>query len=199
MMSFTEVDICIRCQHCHGRVCHFLKSSVTIEGAEQTRGRKFFSNIVQTWLCASCHQAEIFTRVLQSEEYEENEDKTVMALGILSTIDTILTVMEDHKEVSLTRSYTHQSSVKNHRKQNCSGKFIFETKHSLFTKHIFCSLICVSIFEFTVELMPRSRQSESEFLLSTTTFKMSTFSTVIHYLIRSGRNYLAHLGCQVQT
>uniref|UniRef100_A0A3Q3WKQ5 Importin N-terminal domain-containing protein n=1 Tax=Mola mola TaxID=94237 RepID=A0A3Q3WKQ5_MOLML len=44
--------------------------------------------------------AEIFTRVLQSEEYEENEDKTVMALGILSTIDTILTVMEDHKEVT---------------------------------------------------------------------------------------------------
>uniref|UniRef100_A0A8C5HK95 Importin N-terminal domain-containing protein n=1 Tax=Gouania willdenowi TaxID=441366 RepID=A0A8C5HK95_GOUWI len=42
--------------------------------------------------------AEIFTRVLQSDEYEENEDKTVMALGILSTIDTILTVMEDHKE-----------------------------------------------------------------------------------------------------
>lgn len=29
----------------------------------------------------------------------ENEDKTVMALGVLSTIDTILTVMEDHKEV----------------------------------------------------------------------------------------------------
>ncbi|XP_054655846.1 importin-8 isoform X1 [Dunckerocampus dactyliophorus] len=44
--------------------------------------------------------AEIFTRVLQSEEYEENEDKTVMALGVLSTIDTILTVMEDHKEVT---------------------------------------------------------------------------------------------------
>ncbi|RXM97561.1 Importin-8 [Acipenser ruthenus] len=33
------------------------------------------------------------------DEYEESEDKTVMALGILSTIDTILTVMEDHKEV----------------------------------------------------------------------------------------------------
>uniref|UniRef100_A0A8C5HM33 Importin N-terminal domain-containing protein n=1 Tax=Gouania willdenowi TaxID=441366 RepID=A0A8C5HM33_GOUWI len=44
--------------------------------------------------------AEIFTRVLQSDEYEENEDKTVMALGILSTIDTILTVMEDHKEIT---------------------------------------------------------------------------------------------------
>uniref|UniRef100_A0A8C9W1P4 Importin 8 n=1 Tax=Scleropages formosus TaxID=113540 RepID=A0A8C9W1P4_SCLFO len=42
--------------------------------------------------------AEIFGKVLQSEEYEESEDKTVMALGILSTIDTILTVMEDHKE-----------------------------------------------------------------------------------------------------
>uniref|UniRef100_A0A8C8EXJ7 Importin N-terminal domain-containing protein n=1 Tax=Oncorhynchus tshawytscha TaxID=74940 RepID=A0A8C8EXJ7_ONCTS len=46
--------------------------------------------------------AEIFTKVLQSEEYEESEDKTVMALGILSTIDTILTVMEDHKEVRQT-------------------------------------------------------------------------------------------------
>uniref|UniRef100_A0A7N8X965 Importin 8 n=1 Tax=Mastacembelus armatus TaxID=205130 RepID=A0A7N8X965_9TELE len=44
--------------------------------------------------------AEIFMRVLQSEEYEENEDKTVMALGILGTIDTILTVMEDHKEIT---------------------------------------------------------------------------------------------------
>ncbi|XP_062338822.1 importin-8 isoform X3 [Osmerus eperlanus] len=43
--------------------------------------------------------AEIFTKVLQSEEYEESEDKTVMALSILSTIDTILTVMEDHKEL----------------------------------------------------------------------------------------------------
>ncbi|XP_048863861.1 importin-8 isoform X2 [Brienomyrus brachyistius] len=42
--------------------------------------------------------AEIFSKVLQSEEYEESEDKTVMALGILSTIDTILTVMEDHRE-----------------------------------------------------------------------------------------------------
>uniref|UniRef100_A0A8C9TCB4 Importin 8 n=1 Tax=Scleropages formosus TaxID=113540 RepID=A0A8C9TCB4_SCLFO len=44
--------------------------------------------------------AEIFGKVLQSEEYEESEDKTVMALGILSTIDTILTVMEDHKEIT---------------------------------------------------------------------------------------------------
>uniref|UniRef100_A0A8C6TCB7 Importin 8 n=1 Tax=Neogobius melanostomus TaxID=47308 RepID=A0A8C6TCB7_9GOBI len=43
--------------------------------------------------------AEIFTRVLQSDEYEESEDKTVMALGLLSTMDTILTVMEDHAEV----------------------------------------------------------------------------------------------------
>lgn len=41
-------------------------------------------------------------RVLQSDEYVENEDKTVMALGILGTIDTILTVMEDHKEVFVT-------------------------------------------------------------------------------------------------
>lgn len=33
------------------------------------------------------------------------EDKTVMAMGILHTIDTILTVVEDHKEVRF--SYIH--------------------------------------------------------------------------------------------
>uniref|UniRef100_A0A670YDS0 Importin 8 n=1 Tax=Pseudonaja textilis TaxID=8673 RepID=A0A670YDS0_PSETE len=44
------------------------------------------------------HLAEIFGKVLQSEEYEEMEDKTVMAMGILHTIDTILTVVQDHKE-----------------------------------------------------------------------------------------------------
>ncbi|XP_010218793.1 PREDICTED: importin-8-like, partial [Tinamus guttatus] len=44
--------------------------------------------------------AEIFGKVLQSEEYEEVEDKTVMAMGILHTIDTILTVVEDHKEIT---------------------------------------------------------------------------------------------------
>ncbi|KAL7982274.1 hypothetical protein Chor_009872 [Crotalus horridus] len=46
------------------------------------------------------HLAEIFGKVLQSEEYEEMEDKTVMAMGILHTIDTILTVMQDHKEIT---------------------------------------------------------------------------------------------------
>ena len=68
-----------------------------------------------------CLQAEIFTKVLQSEEYEESEDKTVMALGILSTIDTILTVMEDHKEVRQTldthshmlQMYTHTYPIPN--------------------------------------------------------------------------------------
>ncbi|XP_013925471.1 PREDICTED: importin-8-like, partial [Thamnophis sirtalis] len=45
-------------------------------------------------------QAEIFVKVLQSEEYEEMEDKTVMAMGILHTIDTILTVVQDHKEIT---------------------------------------------------------------------------------------------------
>ncbi|XP_033019366.1 importin-8 isoform X2 [Lacerta agilis] len=46
------------------------------------------------------HLAEIFGKVLQSEEYEELEDKTVMAMGILHTIDTILTVVQDHKEIT---------------------------------------------------------------------------------------------------
>ncbi|XP_056653333.1 importin-8 isoform X3 [Monodelphis domestica] len=45
-------------------------------------------------------RAEIFGKVLHSDEYEEVEDKTVMAMGILHTIDTILTVVEDHKEIT---------------------------------------------------------------------------------------------------
>nr|XP_004611391.1 unnamed protein product [Sorex araneus] len=48
--------------------------------------------------CSS--MAEIFGKVLQSHEYEDIEDKTVMAMGVLHTIDTILTVVEDHQEVT---------------------------------------------------------------------------------------------------
>ncbi|KAI2665508.1 Importin-8 [Labeo rohita] len=45
--------------------------------------------------------AEIFSKILQSEEYEESEDKTVMALGILSTIDTILTISQQLEGICL--------------------------------------------------------------------------------------------------
>uniref|UniRef100_A0A9L0SCT5 Importin 8 n=1 Tax=Equus caballus TaxID=9796 RepID=A0A9L0SCT5_HORSE len=69
------------------------------------------TNVIQKMICEysqevasiavdmTQHLAEIFGKVLQSDEYEEIEDKTVMAMGILHTIDTILTVVEDHKEV----------------------------------------------------------------------------------------------------
>uniref|UniRef100_A0A7N9B0Q9 Importin 8 n=1 Tax=Mastacembelus armatus TaxID=205130 RepID=A0A7N9B0Q9_9TELE len=65
------------------------------------------TNVIQKMICEYNQEVaaiavdmtqNLFSFVLQSEEYEENEDKTVMALGILGTIDTILTVMEDHKE-----------------------------------------------------------------------------------------------------
>ncbi|XP_070612520.1 importin-8 isoform X1 [Erythrolamprus reginae] len=46
------------------------------------------------------HLAEIFVKVLHIEDFEEMEDKTVMAMGILHTIDTILTVVQDHKEIT---------------------------------------------------------------------------------------------------
>lgn len=39
-----------------------------------------------------------------------------MALGILSTIDTILTVMEDHKEV--THAHTHPQTAAHRTEQN---------------------------------------------------------------------------------
>lgn len=65
--------------------------------------------IVNTFILLS--QAEIFNKVLQSDEYEEVEDKTVMAMGILHTIDTILTVMEYHKEVSFESSHSASLAV----------------------------------------------------------------------------------------
>ncbi|XP_055461651.1 importin-8 isoform X4 [Psammomys obesus] len=70
------------------------------------------TNVIQKLICeysqevasiavdTTQHLAEIFGKVLQSEEYEEIEDKTVMAMGILHTIDTILTVVEDHQEIT---------------------------------------------------------------------------------------------------
>ncbi|XP_074126741.1 importin-8 isoform X3 [Sminthopsis crassicaudata] len=70
------------------------------------------TNVIQKMICEysqevatfavdmTQHLAEIFVKVLHSDEYEEVEDKTVMAMGILHTIDTILTVVEDHKEIT---------------------------------------------------------------------------------------------------
>ncbi|XP_028673781.2 importin-8 [Erpetoichthys calabaricus] len=70
------------------------------------------TNVIQKMICEYSKEvaiiaiemtqnlADIFNKVLLSDEYEESEDKTVMALGILSTIDTILTVMGDHKEIT---------------------------------------------------------------------------------------------------
>uniref|UniRef100_A0A4W3GXB4 Importin 8 n=1 Tax=Callorhinchus milii TaxID=7868 RepID=A0A4W3GXB4_CALMI len=70
------------------------------------------TNVVQKMICEysdemttiavdmTQHLAMTFSKVLQSDAYEEIEDKTVMAMGVLNTIDTILTVVEDHKEIT---------------------------------------------------------------------------------------------------
>ncbi|XP_067907112.1 importin-8 isoform X4 [Heterodontus francisci] len=71
------------------------------------------TNVIQKMICEyseemttiavdmTQHLAMTFSKVLQSDAYEEIEDKTVMAMGILNTIDTILTVVEAHKEITL--------------------------------------------------------------------------------------------------
>uniref|UniRef100_UPI00398F7D15 importin-8 isoform X3 n=1 Tax=Pristiophorus japonicus TaxID=55135 RepID=UPI00398F7D15 len=70
------------------------------------------TNVIQKMICEyseemttiavdmTQHLAMTFSKVLQSDAYEEIEDKTVMAMGILNTIDTILTVVEDHREIT---------------------------------------------------------------------------------------------------
>lgn len=56
-----------------------------------------------------------FNQVIQTGPDEEGgDDKAVTAMGILNTIDTLLSVVEDHKEVSsivtTQASHTHYSS-----------------------------------------------------------------------------------------
>uniref|UniRef100_A0A665X634 Importin N-terminal domain-containing protein n=1 Tax=Echeneis naucrates TaxID=173247 RepID=A0A665X634_ECHNA len=63
------------------------------------------TNVIQKMICeynqeVAAIAVDMTMNLDVTLSYEENEDKTVMALGILSTIDTILTVMEDHKEIT---------------------------------------------------------------------------------------------------
>ncbi|XP_078669832.1 importin-7-like isoform X1 [Branchiostoma floridae x Branchiostoma belcheri] len=44
------------------------------------------------------HLADTFAQCIDSED-SGNEDKAITAMGLLNTIETILTVMEDHKEI----------------------------------------------------------------------------------------------------
>lgn len=58
-----------------------------------------------------------FNQVIQTGPDEEGgDDKAVTAMGILNTIDTLLSVVEDHKEVGSlaaipTRLHTHKRTV----------------------------------------------------------------------------------------
>lgn len=68
-------------------------------------------NYRQSRLClCSPSQAMTFNQVIQAGTDEEGgDDKAVTAMGILNTIDTLLSVVEDHKEVgSLAASPTYK-------------------------------------------------------------------------------------------
>lgn len=55
-----------------------------------------------------------FNQVIQTGPDEEGgDDKAVTAMGILNTIDTLLSVMEDHKEVS-SLTITHGAPPPTH-------------------------------------------------------------------------------------
>lgn len=60
-------------------------------------------------VCSS-FQAITFNKVIQAGTDEEGgDDKAVTAMGVLNTIDTLLSVVEDHKEVgSLAASPTYK-------------------------------------------------------------------------------------------
>ncbi|NWW45444.1 IPO8 protein, partial [Pedionomus torquatus] len=70
------------------------------------------TNVIQKMICEysqevatiavdmTQHLAEIFGKIIQNDEQDEDQDKGAMATDILHTIDTILTVVEDHKEIT---------------------------------------------------------------------------------------------------
>lgn len=64
-------------------------------------------------VCSSL-QAMTFNQVIQAGTDEEGgDDKAVTAMGILNTIDTLLSVVEDHKEVGSrapSPTYKHQNT-----------------------------------------------------------------------------------------
>lgn len=63
--------------------------------------------IIETCLFAFW-QAMTFNQVIQTGPDEEGgDDKAVTAMGILNTIDTLLSVVEDHKEVSRMAANPH--------------------------------------------------------------------------------------------
>ncbi|CAH1785309.1 unnamed protein product [Owenia fusiformis] len=45
------------------------------------------------------HLATTFGQIIQSEDGEQSDEKAIAAMGVLNTIDAILTVVEDHKEI----------------------------------------------------------------------------------------------------
>ncbi|CAM9462061.1 importin-7-like [Lampetra fluviatilis] len=71
------------------------------------------TNVVQKMICEyseevtpiavemTQHLAMTFTKLISNNNNDDgNEEKAITAMGILNTIDTILTVMEDHKEIT---------------------------------------------------------------------------------------------------
>ena len=68
-----------------GRSCGYAISSV------------WFVSVASSYECVSVFQAETFAEVLNSSS--DSDEKAILAMGILNTLDTIVTVMEDQTEV----------------------------------------------------------------------------------------------------
>uniref|UniRef100_A0AAQ4QTP5 Importin N-terminal domain-containing protein n=1 Tax=Gasterosteus aculeatus aculeatus TaxID=481459 RepID=A0AAQ4QTP5_GASAC len=59
------------------------------------------TNVIQKMICEYSEEAMTFNQVIQTGPDEEGgDDKAVTAMGILNTIDTLLSVVEDHKEIT---------------------------------------------------------------------------------------------------
>uniref|UniRef100_A0A8C5MQS0 Importin 8 n=1 Tax=Leptobrachium leishanense TaxID=445787 RepID=A0A8C5MQS0_9ANUR len=70
-----------------------------LNGVVQKMVCEYSQDVVPFAMDLTRHLADIFIRVIQQEEYEEVEEKSVVAMGILQTIEIIFTVLNHSKEV----------------------------------------------------------------------------------------------------
>ena len=59
-------------------------------------------------------QAQTFAKVLESNASEQSEDRSITAMGILNTLETICSVMEQQVEVKYTTGYIFLSYSASH-------------------------------------------------------------------------------------
>lgn len=95
------------------------------------------------------HLASTFSQVLESED--GSEDKAITAMGLINTIETLLTVMEEYPQITNLLRPIVMGVVGHVFQQNIIGKWSFIERRCLLNLNSFCCNLDFSIAEFYEE------------------------------------------------